>query len=85
MLSKQSDLCDVCYIAANSIEVLLSQYVKVVTARHCSTYGLARMSPVRLHMVDEVLPVTEAPVDAGVFTAAALRRVTAGHVYGAEA
>ncbi len=85
MLSKQSDFCDVCYIAAHSLEVLLSPYVKVVIARHCSTYGLARMSPVRLHMVDEVLPAAEAPVTTGIFTATALRGVTAGRIYRAEA
>ena len=47
------------------------------TAHQCSIHGLAHMSPVRLHMVDKILPAAEAPVGAGVFIAAALQRVPA--------
>lgn len=61
-----------------------SPCVEVGTAHHCSTNGLTHTSPVRLHMVDEVLPAAEAPVGAGVFAAAALPRVAACCIQGTE-
>ena len=75
-LPKQSTSCDVLYIAATNLRCS-SPCIEDGTAHQCSIHGLAHTSPVRLHMVDEVLPAAEAPVGAGVFAAAALQQVPA--------